>query len=65
MRNHCENSSSTSSEVDIDEDIAYLKEKIVAGADYIITQFFYDINSFISYVTKCRSHGITCPIIPG
>jgi methylenetetrahydrofolate reductase (NADPH) len=59
------NSSSTSSEVDIDEDIVYLKEKIVAGADYIITQFFYDIDAFISYVTKCRSQGITCPIIPG
>jgi methylenetetrahydrofolate reductase (NADPH) len=58
-------SSTNSSEVDIDEDISYLKTKIFAGADYIITQFFYDVDAFISFVTKCRNQGITCPIIPG
>jgi methylenetetrahydrofolate reductase (NADPH) len=58
-------SSTNSSEVDIDEDISYLKTKIFAGADYIITQFFYDADAFISFVTKCRNRGITCPIIPG
>mmetsp|Transcript_13554 Transcript_13554/g.19441 ORF Transcript_13554/g.19441 Transcript_13554/m.19441 type:complete len:609 (+) Transcript_13554:143-1969(+) len=49
----------------IEDEITYLKEKIDAGADYIITQFFYDVQAFISYVKKCRSYGITCPIIPG
>lgn len=57
--------STNSSEVDIDEDIAYLKTKILAGADYIITQFFYNVDAFISFVNKCRIQGITCPIIPG
>jgi methylenetetrahydrofolate reductase (NADPH) len=42
-----------------------LKEKIDAGADFIITQFFYDVDAFLRYVRKCREIGISCPIIPG
>ena len=47
------------------QDLLYLKEKVVAGADYIVTQFFYDTNIFFKYVNDCRNIGITCPIIPG
>ena len=46
-------------------ELTYLKEKIDAGADFILTQFFYDVDVFLNYVTKCRSAGIKCPIIPG
>ncbi|GMH48704.1 hypothetical protein TrRE_jg6171 [Triparma retinervis] len=49
----------------IDSDLVFLKEKIDAGADFIITQFFYDIDVFINYVDKCKAAGIDCPIIPG
>lgn len=45
--------------------MCYLKEKIDAGADFIVTQFFYDADVFLSYVARCRAAGITCPIIPG
>lgn len=54
----------TSSE-GIDKDIVYLKEKIDAGADFILTQFFYDSNVFLDFLEKCEDVGITCPIIPG
>jgi methylenetetrahydrofolate reductase (NADPH) len=43
----------------------HLKEKIEAGADFIITQFFYDTNLFLDYVKRCRECDITCPILPG
>ena len=59
---HPEGHSSSNS---VDEDLVYLKEKVDFGADYIITQFFYDTDAFITYVRKCRESGITCPIIPG
>jgi methylenetetrahydrofolate reductase (NADPH) len=49
----------------IDSDLTHLKQKIDAGADFIITQFFYDVDVFINYVAKCRAVGITVPIIPG
>lgn len=47
------------------EELQHLKEKVDAGADFIITQFFYDVNVFITYVQQCRAVGIQCPIIPG
>lgn len=47
------------------QEVRYLKEKIDAGADFIVTQFFYDADVFLSYVTRCRAAGINCPIIPG
>jgi methylenetetrahydrofolate reductase (NADPH) len=45
--------------------VRYLKEKIDAGADFIVTQFFYDVDVYLAYVKRCRDAGITCPIIPG
>ena len=41
------------------------QDKIAAGADFVLTQFFYDTQMFIKYLTKCREAHITCPIIPG
>lgn len=52
-------------EEDIDQLIVYLKEKVDAGASVVITQMFYDVDNFISWVAKCRKAGITVPIIPG
>ncbi len=46
-------------------DIKYLKKKIDLGADYIVTQMFYDNNVFFKFVEDCRSTGIDVPIIPG
>jgi len=46
-------------------DLKYLKQKIDAGAEYIVTQLFYDNEKFKSFVNLCRSEGITVPIIPG
>ncbi len=47
------------------EDIQHLKEKIDAGADFVLTQFFYDPLVFLRYLEQCRSSGVKCPIIPG
>ena len=47
------------------QDLIYLKEKVDAGADYIVTQFFYDVDKYFKYVQDCRQIGINCPIIPG
>ncbi|DBA03625.1 TPA: hypothetical protein N0F65_006804 [Lagenidium giganteum] len=51
--------------VDKQTDIKYLKEKVDAGAQYVITQLFYDVNVYKQFVADCRAAGITCPIIPG
>lgn len=50
---------------DKDDDLYRLKEKVDAGADFIITQVFYDVDIFLKWVKKCRAIGISCPIIPG
>ncbi len=49
----------------LDSDIHFLKKKIAAGADYIVTQMFFDNQKFFDFEKKCRQEGITVPIIPG
>ena len=49
----------------IETDIVNLKRKIDAGADYIITQMFFDNKVYYDFVDRCRKAGITVPIIPG
>ncbi|MBA0713817.1 hypothetical protein Golax_012826 [Gossypium laxum] len=46
-------------------DLAYLKKKVDAGADLIVTQLFYDTDIFLKFINDCRQIGITCPIVPG
>jgi len=49
----------------LEEDIARLKEKVGAGADFITTQLFLDNRVYFEFVDQCRSAGITIPILPG
>jgi len=51
--------------MNLSTDIAYLKAKIDAGAQYIITQLFFNNDKFFQFVDLCRSVGIDVPIIPG
>jgi methylenetetrahydrofolate reductase (NADPH) len=46
-------------------DLKYLKQKIDNGADYVVTQMFFDNKKYFEFVEKCRADGITVPIIPG
>lgn len=49
----------------MDSDIHFLKKKIKKGATYVVTQMFFDNARYFAFVDKCRSEGITVPIIPG
>ncbi|WP_345954396.1 methylenetetrahydrofolate reductase [NAD(P)H] [Mucilaginibacter sp. PAMB04168] len=46
-------------------DFKYLKKKIEGGADFIVTQMFFDVNKYKEFVKLCRENGINVPIIPG
>jgi methylenetetrahydrofolate reductase (NADPH) len=50
---------------DFEKEIAYLKEKVDAGGQMIITQLFFDPQVFFAFEKKCREVGITVPIFPG
>jgi methylenetetrahydrofolate reductase (NADPH) len=49
----------------LESDIRYLKLKVDNGADYVVSQYFYDNEFFFRFVDKCRAAGIEVPIIPG
>lgn len=49
----------------LNNDIENLKRKIDAGAEYVVTQLFFDNKKYFDYVDKCRAVGINVPIIPG
>lgn len=55
---HCE-------AANLETDIENLKRKVECGAEYIVTQMFFDNAKYFSFVDKCRSAGIEVPIIPG
>lgn len=49
----------------MESDLAFLKQKVDAGAGYIVTQMFYDNKKYFDFVASCRSAGINVPIVPG
>jgi len=49
----------------MESDLHFLKKKMEGGADYIVTQMFFDNDKFFAFVKNCREAGITAPIIPG
>ncbi len=49
----------------IDSDIRFAKQKVDSGADYLITQMFFDNEKYYRFVDRCRREGIMVPILPG
>lgn len=49
----------------MESDLHYLKQKVDMGADYIVTQMFFDNEKYFAFVKACRDAGINVPIIPG
>ncbi|MCC8146356.1 MAG: methylenetetrahydrofolate reductase [NAD(P)H] [Bacteroidales bacterium] len=49
----------------MDSDIAYFKQKVAMGAEYAVTQMFFDNQKYFDFVERCRKEGINIPIIPG
>ncbi len=49
----------------MESDIYFLKKKVENGADYLVTQMFFDNDKYYNFVERCRAEGITVPIIPG
>lgn len=49
----------------LDSDLYFLKKKVEYGADYIVTQMFFDNQKYFQFVDRCRDYGIDVPIIPG
>jgi methylenetetrahydrofolate reductase (NADPH) len=49
----------------MESDIRYLKQKVDNGAEYVVTQMFFDNQKYFEFVKRCRAEGINVPIIPG
>ena len=49
----------------LETDMSYLKAKVEAGAEYIMTQMFFNNQKYFDFVKTCRDNGITIPVIPG
>ena len=49
----------------METDLFYLKEKVSLGAEYAVTQMFFDNQKYFDFVKLCRSNGIDIPIVPG
>ncbi|MDR0546521.1 MAG: methylenetetrahydrofolate reductase [NAD(P)H] [Dysgonamonadaceae bacterium] len=49
----------------LESDLAFLKQKVAMGAEYAVSQMFFDNQKYFDFVARCRQEGITVPIIPG